>query len=109
MMRRVALAGLLAFVSGSLLVSTAAAAVPVTFAVSNAADTTSTSTRPLTFRANIGFDCVQGSASDGATISLTWKSAAGRLKGSAVVRASATDGRWAYCSTGSTVVEIGDL
>ena len=37
-------------------------------------------TRPLSFQPTIGFDCVQGTASDNATIALTWKSAAGSVK-----------------------------
>ena len=69
----------------------------------------SASARPLTFEIYIGDTCVSGTAGDNAMVALTWKAAIGSIKATTHVQANSYDGRWVYCTTGSPVVQIGDV
>ena len=65
-------------------------------------------TRPIMLDVMMGEECIYGTASDGATLQLLWKSATGSRKAKTSVQASATDGWWRACSPAGDVVAIGD-
>ena len=63
---------------------------------------------PIKFSVSIGDGCIYGTASDGASVTLSLKSAQGRLKERATVEAASESGYFEYCSSDGDVVEIGD-
>jgi hypothetical protein len=65
-------------------------------------------THPITFSVTMGQQCINGTATDGSTVQLLWKSAAGSRKAFANVVASPT-GHWSFCSPNmGTIVRTGD-
>ncbi|HUR16538.1 MAG TPA: hypothetical protein VMZ33_04590 [Candidatus Limnocylindrales bacterium] len=65
-------------------------------------------TRPVKFDVVMGYSCISGRASDGATVELVWRQTDGTRKARASVPASASGGYWSYCSNDGDVVAIGD-
>ena len=87
------------------------AAVLTTLALTCAAlfvpGTAAAASRPTTFSLMPGSNCVGGSASDNATITLAWRDSAGALKAKAEGIQANSWGSWQYCN-GAVVLEIGD-
>lgn len=70
----------------------------------------SAATRPITFFAFIGDECIQGNASDGAIVHVVWRDADGTLKANKTLTADGSnDGYFSACGSGpDVVVEKGD-
>jgi hypothetical protein len=67
-----------------------------------------TPTHPIAFYVSIGGECISGTATDGASVTLTLKSAQGRVKERATVESASGTGSFEHCWSDGDVVEIGD-